>query len=355
MKYPRKKISVKAGLPPGSMIHIGRHSTEVAQIELYSYNKDEVIETEVNDLSQITPFLQKEDCITWIDLKGINHLETIEQIGKLFNIHPLVLEDIVNAEQRPKFEDYNDYLFFTLKTMEVNGDKFHVDYGQISIIVGKNFVITFQEKVNNLFGTIRNRLLSGVSRARTRQSDFLVYLIVDSVVDSYFHVIEKFSDILEDEEEKMLKDDRDNGIINLQAIRRGLSQLLRVLYPLREALSRLEKRDCKLINQETLIFFRDVYDHTIHLIESVENQRDILAGAMDVYLTMINNRLNSIMKVLTIIATIFIPLSFFASVYGMNFKYFPELGWRYGYLYFWILILIVLGLMLYYFRRKKWL
>ncbi len=341
-------------MPPGSMVHIGKHSTVFPQIHLFNYSQSNVDETEITDLAQIEPYLLKPETVTWVDMKGLNHLETVEAIGQLFNIHPLVLEDIVNAEQRPKFEDYDSYLFFTLKTMEVNGEMFKVEYGQISILVGKNFVVTFQEKSNNLFGTIRNRLLSGASRARSRKPDFLVYLIVDTIVDAYFQVVEKFSDILEDVEEKMLNDDSGKSILNLQALRRNLSQLLRTLYPLREALSRLEKRDCKLLFPETLIFFRDIYDHTIHLIESIENQRDILSGAMDVYLTTINNRMNGIMKVLTIIATIFIPLSFIASVYGMNFQNFPELTWRFGYLYFWILILVIIGIMFYYFKRKKW-
>ena len=166
MKNPRKKISVKAGLPPGSLIHIGHHSTELPEMHLYSYSNLDVEEVEITDLHQIKPYIDKPDHITWIDMKGLNHLDTIEAIGTFFGIHPLVLEDIVNTEQRPKFEDYDNYLFFTLKTMEVNGDRFLVEYGQISILAGQNFVITFQEKTNNLFGTIRNRLLSGASRAR---------------------------------------------------------------------------------------------------------------------------------------------------------------------------------------------
>lgn len=346
--------SKKSGLPPGSVIHIGKKITEKPQLYWIRYNADDIQTAEVATLLQLPQPVETTTHITWLDLVGINHTDMVEELGKTYNLHPLVLEDIVNTEQRPKFEEFTGYTFFTLKKAEYTRLSAFVALSQVSIVFGKNFVLTFREEDSDLFDNIRKRLISGASRARNKKSDFLVYLIIDSIVDSYFDIIETISDEIDIVEERMLKDNNGKSIQVFQRLKRNLAFMFKSLYPLREALSKLEKRDNPLLDSDTLPYFRDVYDHTIHIIESIENQRDILGGVMDVYLSSLNNKMNSIMKVLTVIATIFIPLSFFASVYGMNFRNFPELQWKYGYLYFWVLILIVVGIMLYYFKKKKW-
>jgi len=354
MNQPNKRRSAKSGLPPGSMVHIGQVSTEVPLIQVLRYNAEIAEEISVSSVKELAGLITDSQMIYWIDVIGLNHLDTITEIGKLFDVHPLALEDIVNTEQRPKYEDYENFFFLTMKTMQVNGSLCHVDFQQLSIICGANFVITFQEKDNKLFSTIQKRLLNGASRARTRTSDFLVYLLSDSIVDSYFLVIEKFTDIVDEMEVAIIKGNKGTTIQQLQTVRRNFSSLLRQLFPLREALSRIDKKENNMIGEETRIYFRDVADHCIHLTDTVENLREILSGTMDVYLASINTKMNSVMKVLTVISTIFIPLGFLASIYGMNFKYFPELQWEYGYLYFWVLVLCTMGGMFFYFRKKKW-
>jgi len=354
MNSPIKRRSVKSGLPPGSMVHIGQRSTEAPLIQVLRYNADLAEEITLTKTGDLGSLVAEKDFNYWIECIELNHLETITEIGTIFNIHPLALEDIVNTEQRPKYEEYENFFFLTMKTMEVQGTLCHVNYEQLSIVSGVNFVITFQERDNKLFTTIQKRLMNGASRARTRKPDFLVYLLADSVVDSYFSVIEKFTDVVDVMEASIIKGSKGTTIQQLQMVRRNFAALLRQLFPLREALSRIDKKENQMIQDETRLFFRDVYDHCIHLTDTVENLREILSGTMDVYLASINTRMNSVMKVLTVISTIFIPLSFLASVYGMNFVNFPELQWEYGYLYFWVFVLCIVGGMFYFFRKKKW-
>jgi magnesium transporter len=348
----RTRLSKKAGLPPGSLVHIGKKITEEPLFYWLTYNEKIISQgttSLVDELPKPSP-----ETITWIDMIGIDHIETVDALGKVFHLHPLMLEDIVNTEQRPKFEEFQGYTFFTLKKAEYLKAGSHMYLSQVSIVFGENFVLTFREEESDLFEEIRNRLLSGTSRARKKKSDFLVYTVIDNIIDRYFDIIERLSDEIEVIEEKMLKDVNGKSMVPFQRLRRNLAYMLRSLYPLREALSKLEKHDNPLLDPDNLPYFRDIYDHIIHIIESIENQRDILGGVMDVYLTSLNNRMNSIMKVLTVISTIFIPISFFASVYGMNFINFPELHWKYGYLYFWSLIIIIVIIMFVYFKKKKW-
>ncbi|MCX6271365.1 MAG: magnesium/cobalt transporter CorA [Bacteroidetes bacterium] len=346
--------STKAGMPPGSLVHIGKKHTEKPVFSWFSYNAANVSQQNPVTVDELLALPRISGEIVWLDMIGVNHVDIIETIGQSFNLHPLVMEDICNTEQRPKFEEFSGYTFFTLKRSEYTHLPSYVSLTQVSIVFSPDFILTFREEASPIFDTIRKRLLSGASRARTKKSDFLVYLIIDSIVDSYFDIVEKISDEIETIEEKMIIDTDGRFVSMFQRLKRNLTYLLKALYPLREALSKLEKRDNPLLEIQTIPYYRDIYDHTVHLIESIENQRDILSGSMDVYLSSLNNRMNSIMKVLTIIATVFIPLSFFASVYGMNFRYFPELQWRYGYLYFWILIIVILIIMMFHFKKKKW-
>lgn len=353
-KKHNKRLSKKSGLPPGTPVHIGKENTRAIQIEMVVYNADSAELKKVASINDCKQFLGNGN-ISWIHIDGVHDTEMLTQIGEIFNLHPLILEDIPNTLQRPKFEDLGNYLFFTLKHLEYENEDTEIDYEQISFVVGEKFVLSFREKPDDLFDDIRDRLLNGLSKALSRGTDFLAYLLIDATVDSYYEVIEKLEDKIEAMEEDVINDQKGFALENMQSARRDLTLLLKSVFPLREAVGKILRRESKLIQEPTIVFFSDVYDHTIHVVESIESQRDILSGLLDIYLSITSNRMNSVMKVLTVIATIFIPLTFFAGVYGMNFKYFPELFWKYGYLYFWILCVLSISMMLLYFRRKKWL
>jgi len=341
-------------MPPGSVVHVGKQFTDNVSISAVFYNAETIEQKEIWDITQVDDLL-KRDGITWINVVGIHNTQVIEAIGKQFNLHPLVTEDIANTQQRPKFEEFDDYIFFTLKNLEYTKSQNEVNYEQISIVLSKNYVISFQEKKSDLFRVIKERILSGISRARTRGADFLVYLLIDSTVDSYYDVTENIEDNIESVEDEVLTVVTNDSLVEIQKVKRDLVLLLKSVFPLREAINKLQRSENKLISEPTHIFFNSIYDHAVHIIESVESQRDILSGLMDIYLTNISNRMNSVMKVLTVIATIFMPVSFFAAVYGMNFKNIPEIEWPYGYVYFWAVCLISIALMLLYFKKKKWL
>lgn len=279
----------------------------------------------------------------------------IEGIGKLFNLHPLVLEDIPNTELRPRFEEFDDYIFFTLKNLEYHKEAEDIKYEQISFVFGKNYVISFLEKESTIFKSITDRLLSGISKARNRGTDYLVYLLIDATVDNYYAIAEFVEEKIEVLEDRVLLDSTGKSLSEIQKTKRDLVMLMKSLFPLREAIGKMQRRENLLINENTHVFLNSVYDHAIHIIESIDTQRDILSGLMDIYLTNISNRMNSVMKVLTIIATIFIPVTFFAGVYGMNFRNFPELEWKWGYAFFWVVCVACAGTMIIYFKRKKWL
>lgn len=348
------KLSQKARLPWGTVVHVGKeYDTEVKMSAVF-YNQEFVEAKKLNEISECQDFLSKEG-ITWISIVGIHNTKLIEAVGKQFHLHPLVLEDIANTEQRPKFEEFEEYIFFTLKNLEFNPDEKEINYEQISIILGKNFVISFQEKESVLFKSIHERIMSGISRARTKRADYLVYSLIDATVDSYYEISENIEDYIEEIEDRVLSSTSGNSLVDIQKVKRDLVVLLKSIFPLREAINKVQRSENNLVDDSTHIFFNSIYDHAVHIIESVESQRDILSGLMDIYLTNISNRMNSVMKVLTIIATIFMPLSFVAGVYGMNFNYLPELQWKFGYLYFWGICIICTTLMLYLFWKKRWL
>ncbi len=346
--------SGKAGLPPGSMVHIGRTLTDQVGLRATLYSENRAETHVLARLSELDHLGREEGDILWLDVTGVDHVSEIQGIGEAFHLHPLLMEDVVNTEQRPKYEEFGDCILFTLKWANPPQSGHLFRFSQFSVVFGKGYVISFSEKDSSIFDDIRERILSGNTRAWGRKSDFLAYLLIDRLVDGHYYLVEKLSDEIEDLEDQMLKEFNSISLVQFQHLKRNLVSLKKALYPLREALSRLEKRDHPLLDPQNLSFFRDVYDHTVHMIESVDNERDILSGVMDVALSSLNNRMNSIMKVLTIIATIFIPLSFIASVYGMNFDYFPELHWKYGYLFFWLVIMLVFIGMVIYLKRKKW-
>ncbi|MGV8058720.1 MAG: magnesium/cobalt transporter CorA [Smithellaceae bacterium] len=352
MHTSRLKRSKKAGLLPGSLIHLGNTYTEKPKISLINYNEASFSEREINSAAGLKAEMDRQG-IMWIDIVGLQDTSLLEDIGNVFGLHPLVLEDILNTDQRPKMEDYCDYLYIVLRNFngQTNGELISE---QISMILGKNFVISFREKPDNLFEPIRQRLVSNKGRIRKSGADYLAHAIIDNIVDNYFIVLEKLEEKIEFLENDLV---RRTTPVTLQAIhdlKRELILLRKSLWPLREAISSLERSDSQLISESTRIYFKDIFDHVIAIIDSLETFRDMLSGMLDIYLSSVSNKLNEVMKVLTVIATIFMPLTFLAGVYGMNFKFMPELEWRWGYFGVLGIMLLVALSMIYYFKKKKW-
>jgi len=356
MTDPKRKVknSQKSGLPPGTMVYVGNKSEEAPRITIIDYNESEYQEEEVPSPEDCFPFKDK-PTVTWINIDGLRQLDVIEKIGKNFGFHPLVLEDIVNTYQRPKMEDFGDYIFLVLKMLVYDERKKKIAVEQVSLILGEGYVISFQEKIGDIFDPIRKRLREGKGRIRKSGSDYLVYALIDALVDSYFTILENLGDRVEDLEDDLLSHPEPESLQAVHKLKKELLLLKKSVWPMREVISGLERGDSQLISDSTGIYFRDVYDHTIQVIDTVETYRDVASGMVDTYLSSLSNRMNEVMKVLTIIATIFIPLTFIAGVYGMNFQYMPELKWQWGYPAVLGLMLLVFIVMIAYFRRKKWL
>lgn len=355
MKASKPKVSRKAGLPPGTLIHIGEKKTEKVKIKLFEYNEDKYIEQELETLTGFV--IQKEkSSITWLNIEGIHQVDIVEKIGNLFNLHSLILEDIVNTEQFPKIEDYSDHLFIVLKTLSFDEKKNRIETEQVSLCMGTNFVLSFQEAGGkDFFNPIYDRIRKGKGRIRKMGADYLLYSIIDAIVDSYFIVLEKLDEKIETLEESVLTETAQQTVMEIHKLKREMILLRKSIWPLREIINNMGHGESSLITESVHIYLRDVYDHTVRIIETIENFRDILSGLLDIYLSNTSNRINSVMKVLTIIATIFMPLTFIAGIYGMNFEYMPELEWRWGYPTI-LTFMASLGIsMLIFFRLKKWL
>ena len=294
------------------------------------------------------------EAVTWIHIDGLQDIRLLEQMGVVFGLHPLTLEDILNTEQRPKSEDHGDYLYIVLRL-------FHEDAGgglvpeQVSIVFGRNWLISLQEKEGKLLDPIRERLRNEKGRLRKAGADYLAHALLDAIVDSYFVILDKFGEKIENLEEALIGRPSPETLRAIQALKREMILLRKSVWPLREMIGGLGRSDSPLIREPSVIYFRDVYDHAVQVIDTIETYRDMLSGMLDIYLSSISNRMNEIMKVLTIIATVFMPLTFLAGVYGMNFKYMPELEWRWGYFALWGVMIVIAIFMLIYFRRKKWL
>lgn len=350
-----KKRSKKAGLPPGAFVHIGERLAEEVRIEVINYSEDRLEKKEIKFLEEIPPFLERPNTVTWINIEGIHDVEKIEKLGMIFGIHPLVLEDILNSDQRPKMEDLGDYIYIVLKIFsEQNGGSLKVASEQISIIMGGNYVISILEKENAILKPIRNRLDTSIGRIRKVGPDYLAYAIIDAVVDHYFIILEAFGEKAEIMEEASLKNPEPSTLQAIQDFKREMIFLRRSVWPLRETVSALARSESHIIQGGTVAYFKDVYDHTIQVIDNIETLRDMLSSMLDIYLSSVSNKMNTIMKTLTIIATIFIPLTFIVGVYGMNFKYIPELEWPWGYFAVWGVMLVIAGIMALYFKKKKW-
>ncbi len=352
MDGKRTRRSQKAGLAPGTLIHIGERRAERTRLRLFDYDSGQLLEKELASVEEAFPFRDMAT-VTWINVDGLHETGVIEQLGGRFGLHPLILEDIVNTEQRPKLEDFESYLYVVLKMLyrETGG---LIEAEQVSLILGQNFVLSFQEGGGDAFEPVRERLRKNKGTLRKQGADSLLYALIDAVVDNYFIVLENFGEVTDDLEENILLAPTTETLATIKNLKRDLLFMRRGIWPLREVVSGLRHSDSPFIQNNTRLYFQDVYDHTIQVMDSVDNLREILSDMLDIYLSSVSHRLNEVMKVLTIIATIFIPLTFVVGIYGMNFDYMPELRWRWG--YFAILaIMAVIGVaMLAYFKRKKW-
>ena len=348
-----KKRSIKTGLPPGSLIHIGQKKAERIKISILAYDESRFEEKEARTIEECFP-LKDEPTTTWINIDGLHQVDIIEKLGENLDLHPLLLEDILNTEQRPKIEEFETYIYTVLKMLYFNEKTNEINSEQISIIFGSNFVISFQEKEGEFFNSIRERIRTGKGRIRKMGADYLAYSLMDAIVDSYFIILEKLGENIENVEETMIANPTPKTLRAIHTLKRKMISLRKSVWPLREVVSALERSDSSLIHDHTRIYLKDVYDHTIQVIDTVETFRDTLSGMLDIYLSSISNRMNEVMKVLTIIATIFIPLTFIAGVYGMNFEYMPELKWRWGYPATWAVMTIIGVSMLIYFRKRRW-
>jgi len=348
-----KKRSQKAGLPAGSLVHIGDKKTDKTTIKIIVYNQEMFKEIAFEELSAHVPFLNKES-VTWINVNGIHDKEIIENIGKLFSLHPLLLEDIMNADQRPKMDEQEDYLFITLKMLSIEGFPSLIKDDQLSLVLGRGYLISFQEGEIDAFGTTKDLIKNGKGRLQRMGADYLAYSLMDAVVDNYFVVMEKLGEEIEALENELIKNPKLGTLRSINRLKREMIFVRKSTWPLREVVGDLERRGSALVRESTIIYLRDIYDHVIHVIDTTETFRDIIAGMIDIYLSSVSNKMNEIMKVLTVIATIFIPLTWIVGIYGMNFEYMPELRAKFGYPVIMFIMVIIGLLMLFYFKRKKW-
>jgi magnesium transporter len=349
-----RKRGSKVGLEPGTLVHIGEKKVEKVKIKIVIYNSEKFIEKELNSIDELTLFKDQPGTNLWVNVDGLDQIEVIEKIGSLFSIHPLTLEDVLNTGQRPKMEDYESYIYTVLKMMILNTETDEITIDQISIIFGYNYILSFQERKVDVFDPLRERLRNPASRLRKNGVDHIAYGIIDAVIDNYFLILEYFGEKVEDLEDKLVVHPSPETLKMIQKYRRDMMILRKSVWPLRELISNMQEIESEIIKDNTRIYLRDIYDHTIQVIDSVEDLRETLSLMMDVYLSSLSNRLNDIMKVLTVIATIFIPLTFIAGVYGMNFDYMPELRWRWGYPAIMLFMAIVGSTMLIYFKKKRW-
>jgi len=355
MRYLRSKIRRgQVGSAPGTLIHIGDQKVDQARLSLIDYNSTAVTEKTGITLDDALTLCNGPNA-TWLNIDGLHDTDLIGRLGHHFDIHPLTLEDILNTGQRPKWEDFGHYLYVVLRTFRLDAQNSRIVSEQVSLIVTSKVLMSFQESESDIFEPVRARLHKGRGRIRTSSHDYLAYALMDSVVDHYFVVLDRIGEEIDDLEVKILDEPHPDLLKSLHALKWEAAALRKHIWPLREVIVGMSKDDSTMISDATTMFLRDVYDHIIQVIDTIESYRDLLSGLMDLYLTTVSNKMNEVMKVLTIMASLFIPLTFIAGIYGMNFEYMPELKWPWGYGAVWLVMILLAVMMLIYFKRKRWL
>lgn len=349
-----KDVHKREGLPPGSVIFSGHRKVEKINIHYLEYNESEINEQTV-DNQTITDFHQPDErYIQWYDIRGLHDTILIEEMGRLFDVHPLVLEDVAGLELRPKFEEYDNGNFVTIVALRFDKKSCEVQKEQVALYFGDGFVLTFQERDEDLFHKVKQRLQAGYGKVRKRKADYLTYALLDAVTDRYYIVFDEIREAIDDLEAEVLSGANENVKSKIHGLKQELIAVRKAISPLREAVNRFAKSDSTLIDENTRLFLRDLYDHTIQVMDMLESFRDVLNSLQDLYLSEISYKMNQVMQVLTIITSVFVPLSFLTGLYGMNFKNMPELETQYGYfVLLGVMFLIFVGSM-FYFKKKRW-
>lgn len=355
MNESLKNTSDKSGLPPGSLVHVGDVLVAETRISVVDYSKENLEEQQIQSIDEVIKY-KDSDTVTWVTIEGLANVEIIESIGAIFDIHQLVLEDILNTHQRPKFEEYDDHLYIVLKCLMSEDEEFSVTYEQVSILVLKNFVFVFKEKSDDLLLPVQQRIRNSKGRLRSLGADYLTYAILDAIVDKNFILIDSLDEAVTSLEDSLLVSEPTEEFLHrIQGLKSELITIRRYVSPVRELMAAMLRSDSELIQDKTQIYLRDVSDHAIRVIESIESYRDMLSGLLEIYISSVSNKMNEVMKVLTVFASIFIPLTFLAGIYGMNFEYMPELRWKWAYPVLWVAFITIPAVLLVYFRKKKWL
>jgi magnesium transporter len=320
-------------------------------LELIAYNRELYDKYTATSVETIFANIKK-DRVNWINVDGLNNQDIIEKIQAHFCLHSLLIDDVL-SDQRPKAEEFDDYLFFTLKMLyRIEGTA--IDYEQISFVLGKDYLISFQEKEGDWFDGFRERIRLDQGRVRKKQADYLLYRLIDIIVDNYYNVLDRIGDLIDETEETVYQNPTTRTFSQIQNLKKELIYLRKALFPLRDALSKIVKGESEFVKEENLRFFSDVYEHVIHITDSLDTYKDLVSNLTDIHMNAMNNKMNEVMKVLTVISTIFIPLTFIVGVYGMNFDHMPELQWKWGYYGVWGVMIVVVIVMLAFFRHKKW-
>lgn len=348
-----KYASEKKGLAPGSLVHVGDVHEADTRVTLVDYSTSHYEEHGINSLEDVLRYREKES-LTWVIVEGLADASIIEAIGKKFNIHSLVLEDILNTHQRPKFEEYDDYLFVVLKCLIPGKDKFAITNEQVSLVIFKDFVFTFKEKTDSLLDPLLKRIAKSRGRIRSRGSDYLMYALLDTIIDLNFEIMDQLEETLITVEAEIFSQPSPELLEKIHGIKLEVIRMRRFISPVRDLTAGILRSESELIDLDTRIYIRDVHDHVLRIIESIETHRDILASLLEIYLSNISSRLNEVMKVLTVFSSIFIPLTFITGIYGMNFEWMPELKWAWGYPAVWLVFIATSGTLFLYFKRKGW-
>ncbi|MBU2537779.1 MAG: magnesium/cobalt transporter CorA [Proteobacteria bacterium] len=349
-----KSKDAAIGKAPGELIFIGEQKVQESTIRVIDYDRDNLSEQELKDIKDGIPYTQTET-VTWLNINGLQDTELIRQVGRVFGLHALVMEDIVNTSQRPKMEEYDDYLFFVVKMMRYDETEGIVKSEQLSMILGKSFVLTFQEQPGDVFEPVRDRIRKQKGRIRKVGIDYLAYALLDTIVDNYIFIIERLGEKIEEIEDEILDNPTQDVLTRINNYKREMNYLRKSIRPAREFMLHFSRLDSDLIQEDTAPFLKDLLDLANQAVEVIDTYREMLSDHLNIYNTGVSNRLNEIMKVLTIFSAIFIPLTFIAGIYGTNFEYLPELRYRYSYFIMWGVFLAVSLAMLRFFRKMLWL
>jgi len=349
-----KKKTESLGRAPGELIFVGEKKVDQPTLKMIEYNSDLLHERELKTLEECTA-CNDHDTVSWININGLHDLDLIEKVGTSFDIHSLTLEDILNTGQRPKMEDYDSYLYFAMKMMNYDEKRGIVVSEHLSIVVGDCFLITFQERPGDVFDPVRERIRKQKGRVRFAGNDYLAYALMDTIIDNYIYIIERIGEQIEDIEELILDNPDKSALSKINTYKRELNYLRKSIRPAREFILQLSRHESELIHDDTRPYLKDLLDLATQAVEIIDTYRDMLTDHLEIYNTLVNNRLNEIMKVLTIFSAVFIPLTFIAGIYGTNFEYLPELKFRYAYFIFWGVLIVVAFIMLRFFKKRKWL